>query len=354
MVVHQNGDVLQKHNMENKVFDKIWFAKHQSKILWLANSWIGKYVFQFKKMGHYLDKNKKIAKITPYSVAQYNGLKLVDEEWQEEYTEQFFSRNEYARKLYFVLYPLWLAMHVWDFFVADYFTLAPQLSFGFSTLTVNPGSIGTHNPVDGEVDREGVAEVWATIRAGAGNNNLPSSASTYFVGLQEAAGTNNFKELERCVFCFDTSSLTSGATISATTMSLRGTAKDNTQIAEPSLNVYNSTPASTSALANGDYGQIGSTALCDTDIVYASFNTAGYNDFLFNATGLSNVSKTSISKFGARDPRYDVANVAPGWFNQLNSRSNLQGNYAANGSNKPKLVVTYTVASANGNFLAFM
>ena len=41
------------------------------------------------------------------------------------------------------------------------------------------------------------------------------------------------------------------------------------------------------------------------------WSTSAYNDFTLNATGISNVSKTGVSKFGLRNPEYDVANSAP-------------------------------------------
>ena len=43
-------ELLKYFNIDKqKVFDKFWFEKHQNKLLWFANSWIGKQFFQFKK-----------------------------------------------------------------------------------------------------------------------------------------------------------------------------------------------------------------------------------------------------------------------------------------------------------------
>ena len=71
--------------------DKQFFEKYQKPILWLANSFIGKLVFQFEKMGHELREWQKIDRITPNSIRYKNK--------DNSYTEQFFGRNEYALKL---------------------------------------------------------------------------------------------------------------------------------------------------------------------------------------------------------------------------------------------------------------
>ena len=104
-----NGDVYQQHNMTNqKVFDQFWFKKHQKILVWLVNNWLGRLIFRYRKMGHY--PTNKIVKITPNSLVEFLGVK----KGKIELKQHFFTRNEYARKLYFVLLPVWWAMHAWD------------------------------------------------------------------------------------------------------------------------------------------------------------------------------------------------------------------------------------------------
>ena len=301
-------------------------------------------------MGHYLDPKKKISKITPYSVAQYDGLiwKPKKKGLRHQYTEHFFVRNEYARKLYFYLYPLWLAMHIWDWFAADHFQIAPKLNFGFSTLTKNPASIGTDNPVDGFVARQSVIELIGDIRSGAGNYSSVGRLDTIDAAVYikfDGSSNGYWNALKRFICCFDTSSLTSGATISAAVLSLYGFGKaDPTTAITPNVDIYAATPANTNALADSDYGQIGATSQTGSPIPYASFATSAYNAFTFNATGIGNVSKTGISKFGTRNANYDVANSAPTW--SAGSGHYMTVNASGEASNKPKLVVTYTTPVA--------
>ena len=73
------------------ILDKQFFQKYQKPILWLANSFIGEFVFKFKQIGNELRKEEKIDKITPNSIRYKNK--------DNSYTEQFFGRNEYALRL---------------------------------------------------------------------------------------------------------------------------------------------------------------------------------------------------------------------------------------------------------------
>ena len=78
------------------------------------------------------------------------------------------------------------------------------------------------------------------------------------------------------------------------------------------------------------------------------------NDFTFDATGRGNVSKTSNSKFGVRNANYDVANSAPTWAS-LGYQSTFGCYMSEDATNKPKLVVTYTLpVTATAAFLFTM
>jgi hypothetical protein len=221
-----------------------------------------------------------------------------------------------------------------------------------STLTVNPDAVTGLTTVDGPVARIGVSDAdWATIRAGAGNFNRTSSATDYIWYYVGKAGGILWDSLLRGIATFDTSPLGSGATISAATLSYFGSSKLNGAGDGGTTNIYTSTPAANNNLANADYGQLGSTAQCDTAISYASWSNTAYNDFLFNATGLSNISKTGVSKFGTREVTHDVANVAPA--NSTNETS-ITVVEADNGSNKPKLVITYTAVTSKPNLMPLL
>ena len=317
------------------IFDKNWFKKHQKKLVWFANTKIGKRFFAFQKMGHYLEKGKPIIKITPNSVAQHISIKGK----RVKIKEQFFIRNEYARKLYFYLLPVWYLMHFWDWLLADRYY--PRLSFGFNTLTTYPDGIPVTTQ-NGYVGKQGVDQTWATIISGDGTYAGVGSADTgSFTYNASSATPNQWTQTIRSTLLFDTSSLTSSAIISAAVLSLFGSSKSDGLVVTPDIDIYISNPASNTNTVIYDYGNFGSISQTGSPITYANWSTSAYNDFTFNATGRGNVSKTGISKFGTRNANYDVAANAPTW--SSSQSSGVSGYYAISATNKPKLVVTYTL-----------
>ena len=323
------------------VFGKEWFKKYNKQLCWIANSFVGDWIFKISKMGHDKKKYGKITEMHPNAITHKQRL-LYDFEkrkTEQEYTTQFFSRNEYALRLQKVFYPIWITFHTWDMLIANKFK--PAWNLGFDTLTVYPDANPESTSVDGNTGAQIASTTWASVRSSAGNYSSDSGSYSFIVGFRSTTTTDEWGELYRGVFLFDTSALTASAEISATTLSLYGQSKSDNLSVTPNINIYTSTPASNTALTGTDFSTLGTIAQCDTPITYAGYNTSGYNDFTLNATGRGNVSKTSISKFGARNVNYDVDNVAPSW--SSNVWSLIYCYMADNGSNKPKLVVTYTI-----------
>jgi hypothetical protein len=216
------------------------------------------------------------------------------------------------------------------------------------SATFYPDANPETTTVDGYVSQyDGNGVTWAAIRDGAGSE-AGDSVDGYAIGQIYADDeSNKWRMIRRGIFLFDTSSLDDNATISAATLSLFGRdvyPKDDPAGWLPTINVYSSAPASNTALASGDFDSLGTTAFCDTPVTYANWNQA-YNDFPFNATGIATINKTGVSKFGAREAKYDAANSAPAWSNQANSYFGVF--FAEKGTGyKPKLVVTYSIGEA--------
>lgn len=372
----------------NYLFDKTWFQKWQKQLLWLLNTPVIRVWFRWvlRIHGFRIKKNKegkwifarfndcegKIYGIAPnnftynvrtiladHIVFKSGGRELYDptnrkhRQWKSRckiekhlatvQTTDFRSHNKFSKRLYYAFYPIWILFHCWDILIANNF--APKLNLGFDTLTVYPAA-GANSPVDGMVGRNSVDESFATIIAGAGNE-ADATGSTYvpIVWIGCSGTLNQFEKLRRAIILFDTSALTANATISAAVLSLWGSSKSDDAVAiTPNVDIYTSTPAANNALANADYGQLGSVSQTGSPITYANFvgNETQYNAFTFDATGRGNISKTGISKFGTRNANYDVAAVQPTW--TINTTHALQASMAdvAGTSNDPKLVVTYT------------
>lgn len=306
------------------MFNSQWFSKHQKLLLKFANTFVGRWVLGFR-----LNKTnpKRIVKISPNSVHWIEGKKIKAE---------FLSDSQYAFRLQKVLYPIWALCHLWDMF------WYPNFNLGFDTLTSNPDAHTETTSVDGRVFEDGQNTTWANIHdAATGSGAQDDAAATQHVYLACSGTENQWAGIYRSFYLFDTSALTSSATISAATFSIYVTAVDN-DWSGSEFDLITTTPASNTALGAADYDQVGTTKQA-TSIAFTSLSTSAYNDFALNATGLTNVSKTGISKFGGRIS-FDTANSEQTWSSAKDG--SVTANYADVGSNKPKLVVTYTLPSS--------
>lgn len=156
---------------------------------------------------------------------------------------------------------------------------------------------------------------------------------------------NNFTggtsyEILRMIFVFNTASIPDSDTINSATLSLYPSAAGSTANSD-SVVIVSSAPASNTALATGDYDSYGTTAFA-TAIAMGSWSTGAYKNFALNASGISQISKTATSPFGARTEK-DRANTTP-------TGSNTAGVYfaeQAGTSNDPKLVVDHSAAAVS-------
>jgi hypothetical protein len=324
-------------NQHYRAFGGLFFLLHQGKLLWLLNApVIGRWFRLALRISGESSSvgNRRIFRIIPNAIFWWHGDKRFAE---------FRTHAKFSKRLYYAFRPLWWAMHGWDWCVADRWV--PRWSFGFATLTKYPDANPETNTVDGYVIHlvATAGEAWANVRDGAGTGADDATALDGGVGIYAGTTSNLWRYLIRSIMLFDTSALTSGASISAATFSIYGQNKVNTISASPVVNVYTSNPASDTALVGGDYDSLGTTPFCDTGITYAGYSTTGYNNFALNADGLAAISKTGISKFGTRDSVYDVGNTPPTWGSAQEFRFYMYFADQGGETNDPKLVVTYVL-----------
>lgn len=319
------------------VFSTQWFTKYQSLIVRVARLPIfGELIFGFKKMGHYVDREKIFA-VRPNSVVEFVSIKGKEITLKNHY----FERNEYALRLQKVFYPIWITFHVWDILTKPW----PQLNLGFDTLTVYSAGNGV-SPTSGNLYRINQS-TWSDAHSTttAGSVNATSTPSQLAKTEKNEFGYRVF----RGVTMFDTSDLTSGATISDAKPALYVTlVNDTDNDGDDWINVVQASCASTTTLATGDFDAIGDAVNNPTEgatrIDLGDIGTDAYKEWTLTATGIGWISKTGITQIGWREG-HDCINSAIA----DNTADGITANIGQSSSNKPKLVVTYTLVSASVN-----
>ncbi len=217
------------------------------------------------------------------------------------------------------------------------------------TLTVYPeaGTGGDNNTCDGVVTYQGDGtNTFSYLVSGPGDRHNDTDDYFSVHVISHGTGSGDWFRIGRAIVTLDTSALTSDATISAATFSLYpySTNKTDNTGWKTDINIYSSNPASNNELVDGDYDSLGTTAY-STAIDYDDWGTGAYENFSFNSTGKSAISKTGITKLGARSAKYDVANSSPSLGSGSDNYTSIYSYPAdeAGTSKDPKLVITYTL-----------
>ena len=215
-------------------------------------------------------------------------------------------------------------------------TFYPNASVETTSVDGHLQSISTGNSLS--------SDAWNNARTGASPGVVAATVTNAIqTRITIVPRTGNYiGEIDRSFLLYDTSSLTVNATISSATLSIYITLKNNTNNSgNDTLNIITTTPASSTALATGDWGNVGST-LQASAVDLSILTTTAYNSFSLNSTGLGNISKTGVTKFGLRMGE-DINNVQPA--DDTQNSVTYSAAEEAGTSQDPKLEVTYTVAS---------
>jgi len=304
--------------------DKQFLLRYQKQVLSLVNSWFGRWFFDLK----WHPKDRKFALVLPNAVGWWKE----DGQFQLEFLSADFYTDQ-LRKLKSILQLIPLA-------------IIPSIETRAAVYAVPllAGSVRTYNPsasyITGYTNMDpGGANTWASLTGGAGTSGTVGSPD---VRWNSQTGVNVWSFIRRAHFFFNTSDIGSGSTIASATFEVYF----NTPITAPSdttslrdLHCVSSTVSTNTTLAASDFAQVGSTSF--GSIAYGSLSTLAYNTWTLNASGLSNISKTGVSRFALRH-NADLTNTAPAHNGTNNDvlAYRMQG-YAD--ANKPKLNVTLSV-----------
>lgn len=267
------------------------------------------------------------------------------------------TRAVYFPKLYFSLLKLDLMLERWSLSFEDQQTVLlmdiglKRYSFEYPRIflaqsTFNPDANPETTSVDGEATEGTDNQTWATKHDAADGTTANDSSTSFNIYL--ATGTaSGWLNLRRTFTLFDSSSLPDNATIDTTTKVRLYVSSKDTDVALTGMRIVTTTPASNTAIVAADYDQLGTIAQAP-DLATASVTAGAYNDFDLNATGDSNVSLTGITKFGCRFVA-DADNSEP-----TRPGNGIDGSFicdSAEGTNKPQLVVDYTVGGSYSFFM---
>ena|SRR3990167_3523418 len=217
-----------------------------------------------------------------------------------------------------------------------------------ATLTVYPDADPEVSTVDGNVLRNlsNPGETYATIYGGVANFAQPGAAgqSTYFSRLLASTTTDQFNQLRRAFFLFDTSAI-GGGTIDSATFSFIAISK-STGLGTTNLHLVSSNPASNTDLVVGDYDKLGSTSYGNVTLASIAADSITYNDISLNASGLAAINKTGITKFGTCDEWNLNSSFTGVWAS--GGTTEVLGMFAdTDAAKKPKLTITYTEAPSS-------
>ena len=204
-----------------------------------------------------------------------------------------------------------------------------------ATSTFYPDANPESASVDGQVNRTGVDETWATIRGNAGTAHDDASVTNQGVGIIGSTTNNQWTGLYRGIYLFDTSGLPDDCQINSAVFSVFVHSGLQDDFSE-SVGVVSSNPAANTDLVNADFTTLG-TARYATDKTLASLSSSSWANFTLNAAGIATINKTGITKFGLR-LACDIDNSAPTWSSEGESIFLVRN--AEYETNIPKLVMT--------------
>lgn len=204
--------------------------------------------------------------------------------------------------------------------------------------TFNPDANPEDTSVDGAIEAQtGSDQTWTNIRGTAeGDGAFPTSSNISVARVVAGSTTNQYATLVRGFFLFDTSGLPDGDTVSAATFELYVKAITD-DLGATSVALVLCNPAADDNLVVADFNNFTFTEQATAKAI-ASMSLDTYEVWTLNSTGLGNISKTGISKFGTVIT-YDLSNgTEPVWSSlaQCNFRV-----LTAETANDPKLVVTH-------------
>lgn len=328
--------------------DRSLFKKYAKLVTWFANTKVGKTYLSLP--------DKPIALMLPNG---YHLIKSIEKD-RTNIEAVFYTRPVYAKKMYVALSLIDSVVHMGEnagqslalqhiliTMVTSGAKSLPIFAIPLTTDTFRPDPDTEVTSVDGHVGYRQTDQNFNVIHDAASATTTDDSGTSLTVTTEDAGVSNKYNEIYRVATLFDTSSIPNAAVISAATLSTFG--NTTTNVLSQSIGVVTCTPASNVALQASDYAQFQATRQA-TDINISSLSASAYNDWPLNATGLSNINVSGITKFGFRLAG-DIDNSAFTWISASRSTYGANSAETASTTSDPKLVVTYSLPGGGAALL---
>lgn len=205
---------------------------------------------------------------------------------------------------------------------------------------------------------------WAAARSETSGNVTDTTSTNFTVLASETSGKISGANIYRAFIPFDTSSIPSGAAVTAATLGVYAT---STPVypgdAWDYISVVRTSQATHTTLVNADYDNIGTTeGIASGDRKEVSAITSGtYVTFPLNATGISWIAKAGVASncsatngitcLGLREG-HDLQNVAP-TLDAIATIAEFSSSEVTGTSQDPYLSVTYSARFAFWQFDIF-
>jgi len=325
-----------------------WFKAFQPLLLRVINTGYGRQLMGIDSELPFIDLITKNAIRYPLGNGQWQSQFHVGAKWANVIRYRWPEFKRYARFFYDM---------------PNFFTLLNidgRAVPAHATTTVYPDPHVESTSVGGWGGR--IGGFWYSNRADPDADYLSDTTDYFYPQWQFGSDTNG---IHRGWTLFDTSSISTGDTVSAAVISVTGNLVNDAWDSNEEyhyVTITGGSPASNTAIVAADYSAM--TALnSPTEFVTRNINPRNFNDddtaynnvFTLNANGRSAVDKDGISKFLWRDS-HDVD-----FLNQADQPTTLDNHCKARSedytgtSKDPKLVVTHSsseVEKINGLALA--
>lgn len=198
---------------------------------------------------------------------------------------------------------------------------------------------GTFPDIYDAIPYRASASRWEGLRNGVGTGVVTTSSQMY-QSLDTSSVTDNFADEYRPGFTVNTSTIGSGSTITAATITAYA-AGYTAQLDNENLTWIDFTPANKEAYVAADYNATTFTQLTD-NVSITSFSPAGNQlTWTLNAAGLAAIQKSGLTSFMLAN-NHTVNNQSPTWKTVSSNEASIFGLRYSNGTAKPYLSVNYS------------